>query len=164
MSKPRTPDTIEHALTIILAELGEAVCEKIIGKSASLIRKASDPDHDFMLNLHQALALDRAYHEKTGETPPIMRVWMREMENIQLKSEDVENSIINFTLELHKEMGDCSDHVRQFTAPSSQSGRRLSKNEAVSLMQELDRVERTAAHAKETLLTRINPTHPTKGK
>lgn len=154
MSKPRIPDSIEHAITLILAELGDEVCAKEISKSASLIRKASDPDHDFMLNAQQCLALDKAYLSATGKTPPIVSYFLRELRTPD--SQPPKRSITEQVLHMAKELGECSDKILIFTSPESAAGKKLTHNEAVEFLKEIDDVEKAASIAKQLIMPFIN--------
>ena len=145
--KQRVPDSFEHAITMIIAELGAEECGRIIGKSASLVRKASDPDQGFMLDLHQALLLDAAYQKRTGETPPIIQVFMRFISPPKHQP----RSIVTGVLDLVKGVGECGDKVSQFTAATSADGEDLSNNEKCELLEKLDFIERSAANMKSNL-------------
>ena len=153
--KVRIPDSFEHAVTMIIAELGAEECGRLIGKSASLVRKASDPDQGFQLDLHQALALDTAYQKRTGQTPPIYQVFTRFIAPPKVEKP---NMVVG-VLDLMKGVGDCGDKVRQFTDTTSEGGEELSHNERCELLQGLDFVERTAAEMKNSL----NPNPARKG-
>ena len=59
--KLRNPRDFAAAITQIRSALGEAACAEIVGRSASLIRKWSDPDHPALPNIAQALLLDSAF-------------------------------------------------------------------------------------------------------
>jgi hypothetical protein len=75
MTKTRRPGTFEDAVTRIAAAFTAEGAGEIIGRTGSLIRHASDPDHDFTLNLHQALALDAAFVQAGHGEAPIYRVY-----------------------------------------------------------------------------------------
>lgn len=145
--KRRVPDSFEHALTIIIAALGADECGRIIGKSASLIHKASDPDHEFKLNLNQALALDMEYQKRTGEAPPINQVYQRQLEITKVDPANLFTGVLS----LIEKVGDCSAKVREYSAPDSDGGSALSNNERGELIETIDRVENTAANMKRSL-------------
>lgn len=60
MNKSRHPMTFAGATTRAMGILGGPEAGRAIGKSEALVRKAADPDHPWMLNLEQAVALDLA--------------------------------------------------------------------------------------------------------
>lgn len=60
MNKSRHPMTFAGATTRAMGILGGPEAGRVIGKSEALVRKAADPDHPWMLNLEQAVALDLA--------------------------------------------------------------------------------------------------------
>ncbi len=159
MSKPRIPDTIHHAMTLIMAELGVEPCAKVLGKSASLLYKASDPDDDFMLNLQQCFALDQAYFEATGAIPPITAFFMRSFHAPEPTAP--KRSITQQILQISKELGECSAKVLLFTSATSDGGKRITHNEAVEAMKEIDDVEQAARIAKQLIMPFVN--NETKG-
>jgi hypothetical protein len=73
--KPRAPDTFEGAIARIAEALSPAGAAAVIGKSASLIAKASDPDTEVMLNLNQAVALDIAFQTQGYGPGPVHAVY-----------------------------------------------------------------------------------------
>lgn len=73
--KLRAPKRFATAVTRIKNALGEDKCAEIVGRSASLIRKWSDPDHSSRPNLPQALALDEAYVEAGFGDAPILSMY-----------------------------------------------------------------------------------------
>lgn len=153
--KPRIPDSLEHAVTVIMAALGAEECGRIIGKSASLVRKASDPDQDFMLDLHQALALDAAYRDKTGGEPPLLRAYLENLDAAGKAREEEEN-VTGAVLKLQKDLGQAAEKASRYTDAGSEGGQGLSPNERIDMAESLDAIERTAHAAKESILHPIN--------
>ncbi len=72
--KPRHPISWAGACTKILGTLGLSA-GTAIGRSDALIRRFADPDLDNEPNLSQALALDAAFVNATGESAPILKVY-----------------------------------------------------------------------------------------
>lgn len=154
--KLRIPDSLEHAITVLLATLGDAECEQITGRTASLIRKASDPDKDYMLPLDIALRLDKAFMEMTGEMPPIMRVWTKAMDLVQMTENPEGGDVVQCALVLQHALGIYSQKVREFTDSTSAGGQQLTRNEASVIMAHLDEIERAAARTKEMVKRQMN--------
>ncbi|WP_085905875.1 hypothetical protein [Kiloniella majae] len=82
MQKTRLPDTFEDAVVKVMAELTADGCGQVIGKSASLIRQAADPDAEHQLNLKQGLQLDVAYVMATGKEPTILTAYRRQLSSV----------------------------------------------------------------------------------
>jgi hypothetical protein len=138
-------------------ELGDNICAIVTGLSASSIRKASDPDHEHMLNLHHALMLDLAYQAKTKTTGPIFKVWQREMGKTESTAQnDNAESIEHLGLGLCKEVGDACDKIRRATSNASQGGADITPNEAKAILREVDDVERKASTAKQVIRAVLN--------
>lgn len=73
--KPRRPDTVEHAVTRVIADMGAETAGAAIGRSPWLLRKASDPDDDFCLSVEHCIGLDAEYQIATGEPGPIQQAY-----------------------------------------------------------------------------------------
>lgn len=73
--KPRRPDTVEHAVTRVIADMGAETAGAAIGRSPWLLRKASDPDDDFCLSVELCIGLDAEYQIATGEPGPIQQAY-----------------------------------------------------------------------------------------
>lgn len=134
--KHRTPGTLEDALLIAVAELGPERCGELIGKSASLIYKATDPDHDHTLNLRQALVIDAACKQISGETP-IFSYCLRQLEAVAANRPE-SASLTELVLDTTTHLGEMCAKVRAFHHEGSEEGRRLSVNERAQI-QELQR-------------------------
>lgn len=158
--KRRIPDTLEHAITVLRAELGAEECSRITGKSDSLLLKASDPDEDYMISVSLALALDRAYLNKTGEMPPIMRLFARELDLQQMNAEPPQGDVIQCALILQKSLGAYCERVQEFTGEQSAAGKALTHNEGTVIMQALDDIESVAARMKTCIRGQLRRSNP----
>jgi hypothetical protein len=76
--KPRTPGTIEDALTILCAGIGFADAAQVVGRSEQHVRRWTDPDDVSLPNIKQAAQLDAEHIRKTGEAmlTPLLVKWM----------------------------------------------------------------------------------------
>ena len=89
--KPREPNSIEEALSRLLLKISPAEASRIIGKSESLVRKASDPDISYCLSLRDAIALDAAFEAKGFGEAPIAMMYRRKLEALMVANDgDVE--------------------------------------------------------------------------
>jgi hypothetical protein len=79
--KMRPARSFERAITQIISALGEETAANTVGRSASLVRKWSDPDNSAMPSIEQALALDRAFVKMKLEPAPIHAVYLHRLEN-----------------------------------------------------------------------------------
>ncbi len=80
--KTRDAGTFEGALVELISVLGVQKCAEVVHKSASLVRKWSDPDNSTMPTLEQALALDLEYAREIHCVPPLLQAYtnMTELE------------------------------------------------------------------------------------
>lgn len=73
--KPRLPFTFEAALLRIIEKVGLKESAVLLGKSESLLRKASDPDVAYQLPLPDAVLLDRAFCTLGHGSPPLLQAY-----------------------------------------------------------------------------------------
>jgi hypothetical protein len=78
--KIRPARSFERAITQIIRAIGEEAAANAVGRSASLVRKWSDPDNSAMPSIKQALALDRAFVKMKLEPAPIHAVYLHRLE------------------------------------------------------------------------------------
>ena len=74
MTKRRTPGTLAHAVTVIVAELTEAVAAEAVGKGTSIVRAWTDPTDSRKPSMLQGRMLDAAMKAAAGSTP--IRDWL----------------------------------------------------------------------------------------
>lgn len=77
MNKRRPPGSFEAAIATVIDVIGAEAAGATIGKCASLVYKASDPEVPYMLTLDQGDALNQAWVD-TGQdgVPPILATMM----------------------------------------------------------------------------------------
>jgi hypothetical protein len=75
MTKPRRPGSFENAIVRIMGALTPEGAADAIGKSVSLLRRASDSDDDFRLCIDHCLSLDSAYVRGGHGPAPILGVY-----------------------------------------------------------------------------------------
>jgi hypothetical protein len=116
--KPRPPGSIADAVTVIKVAVGEEAMAAAVGKSAGLMRAWCDPDDERKPALPQAILLDCLYRRVTGEAPPLLALFKREVERAHLehvggsatgRQVDLRASV----LLLQGELGDLSRSVTQ---------------------------------------------------
>jgi hypothetical protein len=78
--KLRRPDTTEHGLITVMSALGPKAAAKVIGKSPSLLHRASNPDDDFGISVEHCIDLDVAYQLATGLEAPILQAYSVQVE------------------------------------------------------------------------------------
>lgn len=85
MTKLRTPDTFQDAMTKVLAQIGPAEAARVITAltkrdySARTMREWSDPDTGTLPTLMQALALDTAHRLAGGEDAPFRDAFSQQL-------------------------------------------------------------------------------------
>lgn len=111
--KPRTPGSIEDALTIICGVLGIDKAAQIVGKSESHVRGWTDPDNDREIGLKQAMKLEAECIRMSGQKP-LTSVWVRAMNAIaasegpQIPAEPMPES----TMDIMMQVGQVAETVR----------------------------------------------------
>lgn len=80
--KLRRPDTVEHALTRVMSDLGPEAAAAAIGRSVSLLHRASNPDDEFQLSIEHCITLDAEYQTVTGNPGPLRQAFEAEVERL----------------------------------------------------------------------------------
>lgn len=82
--------------------MGENQAAAAVGRSTSLLRKWSDPDHEAMPSIRQALELDRAFIDILKEPAPLRAAYNGQLEksirNITPKKETIGEAHFNMQL------------------------------------------------------------------
>jgi hypothetical protein len=135
--KPRKPNSIEEALSRLLTKITPAEASKIIGKSESLIRKASDPNISYCLSVKDAIALDAAFESRKQGEAPIATMYARLLKE-RLKREDgyefdqVGSPLENLSI-LTEEIGDVAHEMNNALKDSA-----FSSNEIASISNSIE--------------------------
>jgi hypothetical protein len=146
MTKLRTPETFEEAIAQIAAGIGTKECAYLVERGDSTIRMWSNPDQDGRPTLHQAIKLDIAHAAKFNGRAPILEAYVARLREAGF-SREVGDALTE-SLALPKAIGDLIEAVVRVTDAKSEGGRKISANEASSLLarlraarRELDDVE-----------------------
>lgn len=136
MSKRRDPLSIEDAVFLVHASLGDSRVEEVTGKSARLVRMWSDPDDDaHRIPLIQAVRLDRAMVLR-GDAPPIMTAYKAELRKATTTASSVTDPMARLA-DAMTEMGDLANELRRARCPSGDGGRQITPEEAREILRAL---------------------------
>jgi hypothetical protein len=80
MTKIRPAATFADAVTRVAGRIGWAGAADAVGKAERTVRNWSDPDTGALPTVEDALALDRAYLEAGGTSPPLLGVMTLRLE------------------------------------------------------------------------------------
>ena len=78
--KIRASRSFEKAIQFAINRMGETSAAEAVNRSTSLLRKWSDPDHDALPSIRQALVLDRAFIKIIKEPAPIRAAYNGQLE------------------------------------------------------------------------------------
>lgn len=130
-NKPRKPNTIEEALAGVLSKISPVEASNIIGKSESLIRKASDPDIPYCLSIMDAIALDVEFESLGFGQAPIARMYTRILEErIASKNSEVikqvNSPLLNLSI-LMEEIGEVAQETNNALKDSAFSNNEVAR-------------------------------------
>ncbi|ALG75168.1 hypothetical protein VY88_27070 [Azospirillum thiophilum] len=136
MTKRRDPLSLEDAVFLAHACLGDSGVEEITGKSARLVRMWSDPDDDgHKIPLIQALRLDRALVVR-GEHPSILTAYKAELRRAHAAA-TVPGDPMARLVDAMAEMGDLAEELRRARCPNGEGGRQITPEEAREILRAL---------------------------
>ncbi len=136
MTKRREPLSLEDAVFLVHATLGDSRVEEITGKSARLVRMWSDPDDDaHRIPLIQALRLDRGMVQR-GEAPPILTAYRTELRRTADAALSPGDPLARLS-DVMVELGDVAAAVRRACCSGGDGGRRITADEAREVLREL---------------------------
>jgi hypothetical protein len=133
--KIRAPFSIEAALIRVLDKLGVQEAAQIVGKSESLLRKASDPDHHYCLSLEDAILLDHAFRLQGHGEPPISTAYTEILNVMELASDrERRNSspLVGLAI-IMEEIGDVARETHKVTFDG-----KITKHEAATVAKSID--------------------------
>lgn len=147
--KLRAPRRFATAVTRIKTALGEDRCAEIVGRSASLIRKWSDPDHPSRPNLPQALALDVAFVEGGYGEAPILALYQERLARAVSESQEISRPIdvALAALAVQASVGDVSQSIISLRG----KGGTISPNERNEILQHLERLQQQTSQIEDAL-------------
>ncbi|RJF81103.1 hypothetical protein D3877_12835 [Azospirillum cavernae] len=136
MTKRRDPLSLEDAVFLTHAVLGDATIESVTGKSARLARAWSDPDDDgHNIPLFQALRLDRAMVAR-GETALILAAYRADLRKAAEFASGITDPVARLA-DAMAEMGDLATELRRARCPSGDGGRQITPEEARAVLHAL---------------------------
>ena len=146
MTKRRTPGTLAHAVTVIVAELTEAVAAETVGKGTSIVRAWTDPTDNRKPSMLQVRMLDAAMKAEAGSTP--IRDWLdAELAKVDAPAHEAVEPLERLG-ELNKEFG-------EFAAALAMAGNgNLSNNLSNHLLKELDDLDKKSEAARRDIEAR----------
>tara|TARA_R110002167_G_scaffold35239_5_gene112593 strand:- start:351 stop:818 length:468 start_codon:yes stop_codon:yes gene_type:complete len=149
--KLRNPREFAAALTEIRSALGEAACAQAVGRSTSLIRKWSDPDHPALPNIAQALQLDSAFVAAGKGEPPLWKLYEKLLEE-GLNTDHLDgDDIVPSALMLHAIVGELSEVIRACIPQDGNPYIKLSPSKQATLLNYIDRLEDEACRLEDAV-------------
>ena len=142
MATIRKTASIENGIMQVLKILDEDEIQAAIGKSASYLRKCSNPnDPDRHIDHHDSIKLDMACIKK-GKAPPFLTEHeykvRNKLENIQdHKFNDIDSMLVKSTI-LH---GKLQEIIKYSEDPKSDEGVKISKIEKKEIMKSIKNLE-----------------------
>jgi len=133
--KTRAPFSIEAAIVRVFDQIGVQNAAEIVGKSESLLRKASDPDHHYCISIIDAIRLDLEYCARGHGDPPIF-VAYSEMLSLMKSDQEREKKNSSPLINLAMIMEDIGE-VAKDTYSSTADGK-ITKNEAAIAAKSID--------------------------
>jgi len=133
--KTRAPFSIEAAIVRTLDKIGVKEAARILGKSESLIRKASDPDHPYCISIIDAIHLDHAFRARGYGDPPITSAYLEILSLMESESEgEKPNSspLVSLAITM-EEIGEVAKETHKVTLDG-----KITKNEAATAAQSID--------------------------
>ena len=141
MAKIRKIASIENGIMQVLKILNENEVQETIGKSASYLRKCSDPSQQQQIDHNDSIKLDIACIKK-GKAPPLFiaheYIVINESDNLDShKQNDIDEMLVKSTI-LH---GKLTEVVKLAEDPKSDRGMEISKLEKKEIMEAIKNLE-----------------------
>lgn len=106
MTKVVAPLTFEHAIRRIAAVLAYPEMARVVRRSASLVRKWSDPTSGKSPSLGQAVAIEAAYRAAGGDGSPILEAFAFQLDQVVVEQSACQRALANEIAHFAKECGD----------------------------------------------------------
>ena len=151
MAKIRKIASIENGIMQVLKILNENEVQETIGKSASYLRKCSDPSQQQQIDHNDSIKLDIACIKK-GKAPPLFiaheYIVINESDNLDShKQNDIDEMLVKSTI-LH---GKLTEVVKLAEDPKSDRGMEISKLEKKEIMEAITNLENKILKIKLTI-------------
>ena len=151
MTKIRKIASIESGLAEVVKILSEEEILQAIGKSASYLRKCSNPDQPQQIDHNDSFKLDKACIKK-GKSPPLLTVheYMISQEFNKLdedKPKNIDDMLVKFTI-LH---GKLTELVKKSQDPESDQGSKITPLEKKDIFDAITALENKVFKLKITV-------------
>ena len=151
MTKIREIASIESGLAEVVKILSEEEILQAIGKSASYLRKCSNPDQPQQIDHNDSFKLDKACIKK-GKSPPLLTVheYMIYQEFNKFdedKSKNIDDMLVKFTI-LH---GKLTELVKKSQDPESDQGSKITPLEKKDIFDAITALENKVFKLKITV-------------
>ena len=146
-NKPRDIASIESGLAEAIKLLKDKGIEESTGKSASFLRKCSDPDLDQQIDHKDSIKIDQ-YSIKQNKGHPMLTAHQyiigKELEKIDSVT-DIDDLLVKFTILQGKLMG----KIKSATDPVGEKGQNISMTEKKDIFEALHALERKLTKIKQ---------------
>ena len=155
MAKIRKTASIENGLMEVLKILNEEEVQAAIGKSASYIRKCSNPDLPQQIDHNDSFLLDKACIEK-GKAPPLLTshefMIAKEFDKVETAAaKDISQILVRSTI-LH---GKLTELIHNAQDPKSDRGETISVLEKKEINEAITDLENKIMKIKMTIDTKF---------
>ena len=155
MAKIRKTASIENGLMEVLKILNEEEVQAAIGKSASYIRKCSNPDLPQQIDHNDSFLLDKACIEK-GKAPPLLTshefMIAKEFDKVETAAaKDISQILVRSTI-LH---GKLTELIHNAQDPKSDRGETISVFEKKEINEAITDLENKIMKIKMTIDTKF---------
>lgn len=133
--KPRIPRSLAHAMTRIVAGIGEDEAARLAGRSRHAIRAWTNPDRGACPSIAQAIALDAAFQAAGGDGAPLREAYDAQLEISVTRLTACHRDL---AAELATAAGECGNAIAA-AAPLTQPG--FTPNHASRALLEIDDAE-----------------------
>ena len=148
-NKPRDISSIENGLAEAIRLLKDKGIVESTGKSASFLRKCSDPDLDQQIDHRDSVKIDQ-YSIKQNKGHPMLTahqyIISKELEKIDTVT-DVDDLLVKFTI-LH---GRLMGKIKSATDPSGDKGQNVTASEKKNIFDALHDLERKLSKIKQII-------------
>lgn len=146
-NKPRDISSIENGLAEAVKLLKDKGIEEATGKSASFLRKCSDPDLDQQIDHKDSVKIDQ-YSIKQNKGHPMLTAHQYIIGKELMKADaatDIDDLLVKFTILQGKLMG----KIKSATDPIGEKGQKISAAEKKDIFDALHDLERKLTDIKQ---------------
>ena len=133
-----------------IKNLKSEVIEQVTGKSASYIRKCSDPDLEQQLDHNDSIKIDKACVER-GLNPYLLRsheyIILKELQKVKFENQSMNELLIQFTISLGKLL----DSIKTAKHPRGDKGQGISAAEKKEIYEAFHELENKILRVKNSI-------------